>query len=123
MSALGRQSSNPSRLIRHDAISQLQRVLLGPHLIYDETDHTQVEEIFNSVVFPLLDELLKPAVYQLDVQGMLETRLRASALLCKAFMHFEVQEGSRRSDIRVLWIETLDLLDRLINAEKSEQLV
>ncbi|KAH7914680.1 hypothetical protein BJ138DRAFT_1056469 [Hygrophoropsis aurantiaca] len=122
LSSLSRQSTNVSRLIRHSAISQLQRVLLGPHLVYDEQDYSQVEEIFNSVVFPLLDELLKPQVYQMDPQGMSETRLRASALLCKAFIHFEVRESQRKADIRILWIEILDLLDRLIHAEKSEQL-
>jgi brefeldin A-resistance guanine nucleotide exchange factor 1 len=120
---LARQSTNPSRLVRNTAISQLQRLLLGPQLIYDEADHSQVEEIFNSVIFPILDELLKPQVYLLDPQGMSETRLRASALLCKVFMHFEVAQSHRSADIRILWIEILDLLDRLISAEKSEQLV
>lgn len=124
-SSLARQSTNPSRLARNTAINQLQRLLLGPQLIYDEADHSQVEEIFNSVIFPILDELLKPQVYFLDPQGMSETRLRASALLCKAFMHFEVApaQSHRNADIRILWIEILDLLDRLISAEKSEQLV
>ncbi|KAN0075361.1 hypothetical protein V8E55_011384 [Tylopilus felleus] len=121
-SSLARQSTNPSRLVRNTAINQLQRLLLGPQLVYDETDHTQVEDIFNSVIFPILDELLKPQVYLLDPQGMSETRLRASALLCKAFMHFEIAQSRRNADIRVPWIEILDLLDRLISAEKSEQL-
>ncbi|KAF8432469.1 hypothetical protein L210DRAFT_3623319 [Boletus edulis BED1] len=121
-SSLARQSTNASRLVRNTAINQLQRLLLGPQLIYDEADPSQVEEMFNSVMFPILDELLKPQVYLLDPQGMSETRLRASALLCKAFMHFEVAQSHRNADIRVLWIEILDLLDRLISAEKSEQL-
>ncbi|KAG1819513.1 uncharacterized protein BJ212DRAFT_1445963 [Suillus subaureus] len=120
--SLGKQSTNPSRLVRHTAISQLQRLLLGPRFVYDENDHGQVEEIFNSIIFPLVDELLKPQVQQFDPQGISETRLRASALLCKAFMHFEVRENRTKSDIRILWIEILDLLDRLINAGKTEQL-
>lgn len=120
--SLGKQSTNPSRLVRHTAISQLQRLLLGPRFVYDENDHGQVEEIFNSIIFPLVNELLKPQVQQFDPQGILETRLRSSALLCKAFMHFEVRENRTKSDIRILWIEILDLLDRLINAGKTEQL-
>ncbi|KIK45792.1 hypothetical protein CY34DRAFT_801092 [Suillus luteus UH-Slu-Lm8-n1] len=120
--SLGKQSTNPSRLVRHTAISQLQRLLLGPRFVYDENDHGQVEEIFNSIIFPLVNELLKPQVQQFDPQGILETRLRSSALLCKAFMHFEVRENRMKSDIRILWIEILDLLDRLINAGKTEQL-
>ena len=120
--SLSRQSANAAREVRHAAISQLQRILLGPHIIANE-DHTQVEEIFNRVIFPLLDELLKPQVYQRDPQGMSETRLRASALLCKAFMHFEVRENSSKADIRILWIQILDLLDRLMNIKKGDQLV
>jgi golgi-specific brefeldin A-resistance guanine nucleotide exchange factor 1 len=123
ISSLGKQSTNPSRLVRNTAINQLQRLLLGPQLVYDETDHGHVDSIFKGVIFPILDELLKPQVYFLDPQGMSETRLRASALLCKTFMHFEVAQSRRNADSRVLWIEILDLLDRLISAEKSEQLV
>ncbi|KAG9318241.1 hypothetical protein JVU11DRAFT_322 [Chiua virens] len=123
ISSLGHQSTNPSRLVRNTAISQLQRLLLGPQLVYDEAGHSQVEEIFNNVIFPILDELLKPQVYLLDPQGMSETRLRASALLCKTFMHFEVAQSHRQHvDIRVLWIQILDLLDRLTSTEKSEPL-
>lgn len=120
---MGRQSTNPSRFVRNTAINQLQRLLLGPQLAYDEADHDQVEEIFNTVIFPIVDELLKPQVYLLDPQGMSETRLRASALMCKAFMQFEVAQNRRNADVRILWIEILDLLDRLISAERSEQLV
>jgi brefeldin A-resistance guanine nucleotide exchange factor 1 len=91
--------------------------------MFDEATHTQVEEIFNRVIFPLLDDLLKGEVFQRDPQGMPETRLRASALLCKAFMHLDVREGQAKSDFRVLWIQILDLLDRLMNIDKSDQLV
>lgn len=122
LSSLGKQSTNPSRLVRNVAIVQLQRLLLGSQLVYDETDHSYVEEIFNSIIFPLVDDLLKPQVYHLDPSGISETRLRASTLLCKAFMHFEVRDRHRKVDVRVIWIEILDLLDSLISVEKSEQL-
>ncbi|KAI6151004.1 hypothetical protein BKA82DRAFT_4328972 [Pisolithus tinctorius] len=122
LSSLGKQSTNPSRLVRNVAIVQLQRLLLGSQLVYDETDHGYVEEIFNSIIFPLVDDLLKPHVYHLDPSGISETRLRASTLLCKAFMHFEVRDRHRKVDVRVIWIEILDLLDSLISVEKSEQL-
>jgi brefeldin A-resistance guanine nucleotide exchange factor 1 len=123
LSSLGRQSANASREIRHSAISQLQRFLLGPHIVFDDSDHTQLEEIFNRVIFPLLDDLLKPQVFQRDPQGMPETRLRASALLCKAFMHLEVRDSQRKADLRILWIQILDLLDRFMNIDKGDQLV
>jgi len=120
--ALGHQSSNTSRDVRHNAMSQLQRILLGPYITTADNDHAQVEEMFNRVVFPLLDELLKPDVFERDPQGMSETRLRASALICKVFLHFEMRLSQSKSDIRVLWIQILDLLDRLMNIDKRDQL-
>ncbi|EJF65717.1 Sec7-domain-containing protein [Dichomitus squalens LYAD-421 SS1] len=121
LSSLARQSSNTSREIRHTALVHLQRILLGPHLPLDEGNHNQIEEVFNRVIFPLLDELLKQQVFMRDPMGMPETRLRASALLCKAFMQFEAREG-QTADIRVLWIQVLDLLDRLMHVDRRDQL-
>ncbi|KAL0947345.1 hypothetical protein HGRIS_013462 [Hohenbuehelia grisea] len=120
--ALSRQSTNAAREVRHAAISQLQRLLLGPHIVLDAADyHVQVEELFNRAIFPLLDDLLKPQVFGRDSQGMPETRLRASVLLCKTFMHFEVRESAREADMRILWIQILDLLDRMMNINKADQ--
>ncbi|EMD38471.1 hypothetical protein CERSUDRAFT_113640 [Gelatoporia subvermispora B] len=125
LSSLGRQSFNTSREIRHGALVHLQRIILGPHLPLElkpgSDDQPYIEELFNRVIFPLLDELLKPQVLLRDPLGMPETRVRACALLCKAFMHFEVREG-QQADIRVLWIQVLDLLDRLMNIDKRDQL-
>ena len=104
-------------------MDQLQLLLLANFKLLTDPDNTQIEEIFNRVVFPLLDELLKPQVFQKDPLGMVETRLRASALLCKTFMHFEVRESQVQADIRLLWIQILDLLDRLMNADRKDQLV
>ena len=100
----------------------LQRTILGQRLKVDVEDQVQVEELFNRVIFPLLDELLKPQVLMRDPMGIPETRLRASALLCKAFMHFEARDG-QNADIRVLWIQVLDLLDRLMHVDRRDQLV
>jgi golgi-specific brefeldin A-resistance guanine nucleotide exchange factor 1 len=120
---LARQSVNASREIRHTAIGQLQRILLGPVLDPETAEQTQIEEVFNRVVFPLIDDLLKPEVFDRDAQGMAETRLRASALLCKSFMHLEVRESRKSTDFRLLWIQILDLLDRLMNVGRGDQLV
>jgi brefeldin A-resistance guanine nucleotide exchange factor 1 len=103
-------------------MSHLQRLVLGPLAPVAEGGQRQIEELFSRVVFPMLDDLLKPQVHARDPSGMSETRLRASALLCKAFMHFEVHENLE-ADIRVLWIQVLDLLDRLMHADKRDQLV
>jgi len=103
------------------AITHLQRVLLGQFILLDDADQTRVEEAFNRVIFPLVDELLKPEVFNRDPAGMPETRLRAASLLCKAFMQLEVKEGEPQADIRVVWIQVLDLLDRLMNIDRKDQ--
>ena len=120
---MGRQSANAAREVRHAAITHLQRILLGPRVVAGENEQSQVEDVFNRVIFPLIDELLKPQVLQRDPHGMPETRLRASALLCKTFMHLELRESQAKHDFRLLWIQILDLLDRLMNVDKNDQLV
>jgi len=120
--SLSRQSASAAREVRHSAITQLQRIVLGPQIMFDEVDHGEVEDVFNRAIFPLLDELLKPQIFQRDPQGMPETRLRASAFLCKAFMHLEVRESRAGADFRILWIQILDLLDRLMNIDRTDQL-
>jgi len=119
---LGRHSAHPTREIRHNSISHLQRILLGSPLTND-AEQKKVEEVFNRILFPLVDELLKPQVALRDPQGMPETRLRGSALLCKVFMHLELRESRAKTDFRLLWIQVLDLLDRLMNVNRGDQLV
>ncbi|KAK2467063.1 hypothetical protein APHAL10511_001321 [Amanita phalloides] len=122
LASLGRQSANAAREVRHNAITYLQRMLLGPRIVSGENEQNQVEDVFNRVIFPLIDELLKPQVLQRDAQGMPETRLRASALLCKTFINLELRESQTKHDFRLLWIQILDLLDRLMNIDKNDQL-
>ena len=122
LASSSRQSTNACREVRHLALINLQRLLLGQHIATSAGDE-QVEVIFNRIVFSLLDELLRPQVFQRGPKGMPETRLRASALLCKVFMHYEVNDAAKQKDIRVLWIQILDLLDRLMNIDKRDQLV
>ncbi|KAI0736608.1 hypothetical protein C8Q72DRAFT_893220 [Fomitopsis betulina] len=121
VASLGRHSINVSREIRHAALVHLQRVVLGPSLPLNAVDHAQVEELFRRVIFPLLEELLKPQVLMRDPMSLPETRLRASALLCKAFMHLEAREG-QIADLKELWLQVLDLLDRLMHVDRRDQL-
>lgn len=74
-------------------------------------------------MFPLMDDLLKPHVIQRDPKGMPDTRLRASVLLCKSFVHLEVRENQTQVDFKILWIQILDLLDRFMSVDKADQLV
>jgi brefeldin A-resistance guanine nucleotide exchange factor 1 len=119
---LSHHSINAAKEIRHSAISHLQRILLGSSLL-QELEQSKVDEIFNRVVFPLVDELLKPQVASKDPHGMTESRLKSSALLCKVFMHLQLRESRANTDFRLLWIQVLDLLDRLMNVNREDQLV
>ncbi|KAF7311016.1 hypothetical protein HMN09_00645000 [Mycena chlorophos] len=81
-------------------MAQLQRLLLGPHVLFEaETEEmqTQIEEIFNRVVFPLLDDLLKPQIFMRDPRGA-----RDAVTRCCQYI--------------------LDLLDRFMHINKSDQL-
>jgi len=122
LSVLAKQSTNASREIRHTALINLQRLLLGQQHVFkdDSADHSEV--VFNRILFPLIDELLKPQVFTRDPRGIPETRLRASTLLCKLFMQDEINDAAKDKDIRILWIQILDLLDRLMNVDKRDQL-
>ncbi|EIN07683.1 Sec7-like domain is implicated in guanine nucleotide exchange function [Punctularia strigosozonata HHB-11173 SS5] len=120
LACLARQGANPAREIRQAALAQLQRLLLGPQLGLAQGE--QVEQVFDAVVFPLLERLLDPDTLRADPQGMPETRLRVSNLLCKAFMQFEVRDGKPTADVKRIWIQILDLLDRMMNVDKKDQL-
>lgn len=38
-------------------------------------------------------------------------------------MHFEVNDAAKQKDIVLLWIQLLDVLDKLMHADKRDQLV
>lgn len=120
ISSTASQVLNASREIRHAALINLQRLLLGPQ---PDLDEAQIEGIFNRVLFGLVSDLLNPRIFQLDPRGMPETRLRVSALLCKVFMHFKVNDAAKEKDILLLWIQLLDVLDKLMHVDKRDQLV
>jgi len=122
LSVLAKQSTNASREIRHTALINLQRLLLGPQHVFKDDGADCSEIVFNRILFPLIDDLLKPQVFARDPRGIPETRLRASTLLCKMFMQDEINEAAKDKDIRILWIQILDLLDRLMNVDRRDQL-
>ena len=99
--ALSRQWTNAYAPVRQAAVTALQRALLS-------CDEEPVS-LFRSTLFPMLDELLKPHVFQLDPAGMFETRIRAAALTCKAILHLL----ARLDDLQPTWLAVLDYMDRL----------
>ncbi|KAI9452317.1 Sec7-like domain protein [Russula earlei] len=113
--SLSRQSTSASPEVRHCALSSLSRALLGPLVV---VDHADVGEVFQRVLHPLLEALI-------DAPGTIETtesRLRASVLLCKVFMRFEISDNVSGEDVSERWMQVLDYVDRLIEVDKSDQL-
>ncbi|PWN39308.1 Sec7-domain-containing protein [Ceraceosorus guamensis] len=129
MLSLAAQCVNGHRPARQAALTHLQRTVLAEEVLQDaDPAELPLAQIFTIVLFPTLEELLKPAIYKKDPDlgpgGMQETRMRACALTCKAFLHYlsalapaGIDEGFKQ-----LWLQLLDLLDRFMHASKKDQL-
>lgn len=116
---LATQCVNPCREIRNQAFTALQRCLQSPDLA--STDHKEWTKIFGEVLFPLINQLLKPEVFGTDPKGMNETRVQAAQLLCKIFLHYLVLL-SEWEGVLDLWTQILSTMERLMQAGKSETL-
>lgn len=117
---LATQCVNTCREIRNQAFSSLQRCLLSPELA--SPDHKEWTNIFSEVLFPLINQLLKPEVYQTDPAGMGTTRAQAAQLLCRIFLHYLVLLGEW-DGVLDLWIKILAIMDRLMNSGQSDTLI
>ncbi|CEQ40773.1 SPOSA6832_02437, partial [Sporobolomyces salmonicolor] len=122
LSAYAQLCLNPSRELRQNAISSLQRTLLAPEILLNTSVDLTI--IFERVFFPLLEELLKPTVFRRDPDGMGETRLRASALLCKIFLQYLTQLSERQGmeTMTELWLKILGYQDRFMHSGRRDQM-
>jgi len=114
---IGKQCVNGYREIRQRAISYLQRLLLSPQLM--STDGSTLPIIFDRVLFPVLDELLKPAVYERDHLGAAEMRLRAATLLCKVFLQHVVNLTEASVVVGAQFVRVLDKLERFMRGDRD----
>lgn len=123
LSAYAALCLNPSRELRQISIGSLQRTLLSPEILTSES--IDLTLIFERVFFPLLEELLKPQVFRRDPDGMGETRLRASALLCKIFLQYLVLLSERGGMMKMceLWLRILGYMDRFMHSGRRDQMV
>lgn len=142
LGAISQQCYHPSREIRQHAITYLQRALLMPDLVAGAVGDVETcviySRIFSNILFPLLETLLKPEIAHLDhfvpIRGIEkglatassmntipgfqkgasidEVRLRASALLCKIFLHYisKLAAMMQASELEELWARILDTL-------------
>jgi len=122
MDALARQCVNGFRPVRQAAIGHLQKVLLAPQLLSGE--HIQLRLIFEEIIFPALENLLKPQVFQRDPSpgGMQETRMRMCSMLCKIFLHYLLDLNESAKELNDLWLKILNFYDRFLNCGKKDQL-
>lgn len=105
---------NTCRDIRQRATSYLQRLLLSPTLLTSpDSLEIHLSTIFDRVLFPVLDELLKPQVYE----GMAEARTRTATLLCKVFLQYVVRLKS--AEVGGLFVKVLDKLERFMRGERD----
>ncbi|KAJ3127915.1 GDP/GTP exchange factor for ARF [Nowakowskiella sp. JEL0407] len=120
LSGLSQQCYHPAREVRQHALTYLQRALLSPELESPAYEDCWFD-CFETVLFPLLDELLKPEMVKFDPQGMDETRMRASALLCKIFLQY-LNRFLGWIDLPRLWGRILEYHVKYMRASGSEYL-
>ncbi|GAC97078.1 hypothetical protein PHSY_004662 [Pseudozyma hubeiensis SY62] len=144
LTGLVRQWTNAYAPVRSAAVTLLQRTLFSAQLVPSASPALPsrtalIRVVFSATLFPLIEDLLKPQVYQIDPPsaankngGMLEIRIRASALICKTFLHLlahlspssgaaDASAGANGShneeqEFAKLWLDVLDLMDRMINS-------
>ncbi|KAI0273816.1 hypothetical protein BC834DRAFT_855713 [Gloeopeniophorella convolvens] len=105
--ALSHQATSRAPDIRAPALSALTRALLGP--LVAPPPHA-VPDVFARVLYPLFGAL--------DAS---EARVRAAALLCKAFMRFCVGERPD-AEAGACWVRVLECLEHLLRTDRSDQL-
>ncbi|OUM69181.1 hypothetical protein PIROE2DRAFT_2875 [Piromyces sp. E2] len=120
LSGLGQQCYHSCKEVRQSALVYLKRNLLSNDL-ESNSNANFWSDCFDNVLFPLLEELLKKEVYNLDPSGMDETMARASDLMCKIFLHYFSKINAK--ELERIWSDILQYLCRYLVAAKSEFLV
>ncbi|KAL8699180.1 MAG: hypothetical protein Q9224_001529 [Gallowayella concinna] len=116
-SCLRMQCENPHRAIRRRAFTCLQGAVQSAELA--SSDHQEWTAIFAEVLFPLIERLLKPEVYQADPAGMSETRVAVAKLLCKIFLHYLVTLAEWDGMLET-WYRILELVERLMGSGQGQ---
>lgn len=144
LASLSSQATNASLQIRHSALSQLSRAVLGP-LVPEPTTRenptVNIQMLFDEVLFPMIEEQVQQGHEQRKVRGgkeskeETETRVRAATVVCKAFMRFEVrdfrgsgsdgEEGGegREDEVKGIWVRVLEGMDKLMGLDRTDQIV
>ncbi|WWC86203.1 uncharacterized protein L201_001076 [Kwoniella dendrophila CBS 6074] len=92
---IGKQCLNGCESIRQRSITYLQRLLLSSQ--QELLSENEIPIIFEKILFPVLEELLKPTNLfdnDKDPRKIRETKLKVSTLLCKTFLQFIIRVSS-----------------------------
>jgi brefeldin A-resistance guanine nucleotide exchange factor 1 len=108
--ALSKQCINANPPIRQRAITYLQRLLLSTHLSISQS----TTPIYDRVLFPIMDELLKS-----PDPTLAETRLRASGLLCKVFLADASRLAESQEGVVPVFTRLLSVMERMVRSEKD----
>ena len=101
-------NANPP--IRQRAITYLQRLLLSTQLSLAQS----TQPIFDRVLFPIMDELLKS-----PDPALAETRLRTAGLLCKVFLADATRLAESPEGVVPIFTRLLTIMERMVRSEKD----
>lgn len=101
-------NANPP--IRQRAITYLQRLLLSTQLSLSQS----TQPIFDRVLFPIMDELLKS-----PDPALAETRLRTAGLLCKVFLADATRLADSPEGVIPVFTRLLTIMERMVRSEKD----
>ncbi|WWC66365.1 uncharacterized protein I206_100266 [Kwoniella pini CBS 10737] len=119
---IGKQCINGCQPIRQRAISYLQRLLLSPQLLSISENEKILPVIFDKILFPVLEELLKSSQQSQTYAPYADQRLKAATLLCKIFLQYVVrliERPNSKSTVEALFLGVLDKLERFMRGERD----
>lgn len=120
ISELGALCSVKDGQVRSVALNSFQRAILADDVHVREG--FSWDKVFNNALFPLINDLLRPEVYERDPQGMASTRSKTATFTCKIFLQYALQNQDSNDQVLERWIRILDILDRLINSGQKDSL-
>eukprot|EP00127_Corallochytrium_limacisporum_P003297 Clim_evm146s147 gene=Clim_evmTU146s147 len=106
------------KLLRDHALTYMQRSLLMHEIDFEPK---QWEQCFIDILFPMMNKMMKPDLLGDDLMGAEETRVRATALLCKTFLQ-RMQPLSLLPSFKRVWIAILDILEKFMRMERNDML-
>jgi brefeldin A-resistance guanine nucleotide exchange factor 1 len=120
VSRLGSLCTVDDGQVRAVALNSFQRAIL------DDDVHLREgfswNNVFDGALFPLINNLLRPEVYERDPQGMASTRSKVASLTCKVFLQYALQNQKSEGEVLDMWVRILSVLDRLINSGQKDSL-